>query len=263
MGKFNPFFLIADFYFFTLMKPRRILLFIFFFALISESNAQLFRLRRRISQEDVERKVGIARIVVEAKPVKGTPIGDIANFPEFFGSKSNQIKYQRQSLISKLPPTTGDSLREVTSDSMAVYLRQNLYDWDATGENKEVVRRKKNAIHDLPSEDFKKYLSDSLLDEAIDVSCVWYFSENKTELLFKPELQLKISFFDKKGASRPPLETVLKNEEIQCAHFNEAYGMTYDFRKGINVRDIEDGGIAGNVVTDVYLQALKKLLARK
>jgi hypothetical protein len=245
------------------MKPQLLTFFLFSFLLSTLAEAQIFRLRKRISEEDVERRVGVAKIVLEARAAKGTPIGDVANFPVFFGERSNQIKYQRQSLIGKLPPTAGDSIREVTSDSMAVYLRQNLYDWDITGENREVVRRKKNSIHDLPNEDYKKYLSDSLLDEAIDLSCIWYFTEDKSVSLFRPEIQMKVSFFDRKGACRPALETVLKAEEIQCEHFNEAYGFTYNFRKGIPVKDIQEGGIAGNVVTDVYLQALKKLLAKK
>lgn len=245
------------------MKPRLIFLYILLFSLISSLDAQIFRLRKRISEEDVERKIGVAKIVVEAKPVKGTPISDIANFPEFFGERSNQIKYQRQSLIGKLPPTAGDSLREVTSDSMAVYLRQNLYDWDITGENRDLVRRMKNSIHDLPNENYQKYLTDSLLDEAMDLSCIWFFTEEKSSSLFKPEIHIKASFYDSKGACRPGLESVLKAEEIACAHFNEAYGYSYDFKKGISRKDIEGGGIAGNVVTDVYLQALKKLLAKK
>jgi len=245
------------------MKPYQISLVLFFLFLAYQVDAQVFRLRKRISEESVERRIGVARIVVEAKPVKGTPIADVANFPEFFGGKSNQIRYQRQSLIGKLPPTTGDSLRELTSDSLAVYLRQNLYDWDATGENKELVRRKKNSIHDLPVEDYRRFLNDSLLDEAIDVSCIWYFVENKADNLFQPELQMKVSFVDRKGGSRPALESILKASEIKCSHFNEAYGYTYNFNKGISKSDIDDGGIAGNVVADVYLQALKKLLAKK
>jgi hypothetical protein len=245
------------------MKPRQLFLFFLLFSMFSTLEAQIFRLRKRISEEDVERKIGVAKIVVEAKPVKGTPISDIANFPEFFGEKSNQIKYQRQSLIGKLPPTAGDSLRELTSDSMAVYLRQNLYDWDITGENRDLVRRKKNSIHDLPNENYQKYLTDSLLDEAVDLSCTWFFTEDKTSSLFRPEIQIKVNFYDRKGACRPGLETILKPEEIVCLHFNEAYGITYDFKKGISRKDIEGGGIAGNVVTDVYLQALKKLLAKK
>lgn len=245
------------------MKPRHLLLFLLLFSMFSTLDAQIFRLRKRLSEEDVERKIGVAKIVVEAKPVKGTPISDIANFPEFFGERSNLIKYPRQSLIGKLPPTAGDSLREVTSDSMAVYLRQNLYDWDITGENREVVRRKKNSIHDLPNENYQKYLTDTLLNEAVDLSCIWYFVEDKGTGLFRPEINMKASFYDLKGACRPGLEIILKPEDIVCAHFNEAYGYTYDFKKGISRKDIEGGGIAGNVVTDVYLQALKKLLAKK
>ena len=245
------------------MKPRLYFSVFLLFFIYNSAESQIFRLRKRISEEDVERRIGVARIVLEARAAKGTPIGDVANFPEFFGTKSNQVKYQRQSLIGKLPPTAGDSIREVTSDSMAVFLRQNLYDWDITGENREVVRRRKNSIHDLPSEDYKKYLADSLLDEAIDLSCIWFFSEDKSTSLFKPEIQMKVSFVDRKGPCRPSLEAVLKPEEIQCDHFNEAYGFTYNLKKGIPVKDIQDGGIAGNVVTDVYLQALKKLLAKK
>lgn len=146
---------------------------------------------------------------------------------------------------------------------MAVYLKQNLYDWDITGDSRQIVRTRKNAIHDLPSEDFRQYLADTLLDEAIDLSCVWYFSENKADNLFRPELQMKVSFFDVKGASRPPMEVFLKADEIQCEHFKEAFGYSYNFNKGISQKEIRDGGIAGNVVTDVYLQALKKLLAKK
>ncbi len=262
-GKIQTFYFDCNIQLHYPMNQRHTLLFILLFFIVAESSAQLFRIRKRISEEDVERKVGVARIVVEAKPAKGTPIADIANFPEFFGEKSNQLKYQRQSIIKKLPPTTGDSLREVTSDSMAVYLRQNLYDWDITGEGRQIVRTKKNSIHDLPSEDFKQYLADTLLDEAIDLSCIWYFTENKADNLFKPELQMKMQFYDLKGASRPPVEAVLKADEIQCAHFKDAYGYSYNFNKGISLKEFRDGGIAGNVVTDVYLQALKKLLAKK
>lgn len=263
LGIFNPFFLIAPDYFLTLMQARYLISFFLLLFIVSGSQAQLFRLRKKVNEEDVERRVGIARIKLEARPPKGTSIADIASFPEFFGERSGQIKYQKQSLIRKLPPTTGDSLREVTSDSLALYLRQNLYDWDATGENRESVRKKKNNIHDLPNEDFQKYLSDSLLDEAIDIACLWYFSEDKSSGLFRPEVQMKVSFFDKNGPSRPAMEAVLAASDMQCAHFYEAYGTGYDFSKGITSKEAGEGGIAGNVVVDVYLQALKKLLARK
>lgn|GEM_PF-6179876 len=263
MGKFIPFFLIAPDYFFTLMQTRLTLILFLLLGTCLENQAQIFRLRKRVNEEDVERRVGIARIKLEAKPPKGTAIADIASFPAFFGEKSDEIRYQRQSIISKLPPTTGDSLREVTSDSLAMFLRQNLYDWDVSGDNRDAVRRKKNSIHGLPNEDYQKFLADSTLDEAVDISCLWVFTENKEQQLFKPEIQMKAAFYDNKGPSRPPLELVMGAVDIQCAHFNEAYGYTYDFGKGIPRTAIEDGGIAGNVVVDVYLQALKKLLAKK
>lgn len=263
MGKLNDFFLIAPEYFFTLMQTRLTLSLFLLLFIGYESQAQIFRLRKKVNEEDVERRVGIARIKLEAKPPKGTAIADVANFPVFFGERSDQIRYQKQTLIGKLPPTTGDSLREVTSDSLAIFLRQNLYDWDATGEYKESVRRKKNSIHDLPNEDYQRYLTDSTLDEVIDISCLWFFTENKETQLFQPEIQFKASFYDKKGPSRPPLELVMTGAEIRCDHFNEAYGTSFDLKKGISKNDIEDGGIAGNVIVDVYLQALKKLLAKK
>jgi hypothetical protein len=263
LGKFNPFFLIATFYFFTLMQTRFTLPLFLFLVFCFDSQAQIFRLRKKVNEEDVERRVGIARIKIEARPPKGTAIADVANFPEFFGERSNLVRYQKQNLISKLPPTTGDSLREVTSDSLALFLLQNLYDWDVSGDNRQEVRRKKNSIHDLPNEDYQKFLNDSTLDEAVDISCFWVFTEMKDQKLFKPEIQMKATFFDKKGASRPPLEVVMEPNEIQCAHFNETYGNSYDFNKGIPLNAVEEGGIAGNVVVDVYLQALKKLLAKK
>jgi len=248
---------------FTRMNLRTLLFILLLPFTVSTVSGQLFKLRKRVNEEDVERHIGIARIKVEAKPVKGTPIAEIANFPAFFGEKSDQLRYARQSIISKLPPSTGDSLREVTSDSMAVYLRQNLYDWDATGENRNSVRRKKNSIHDLPNEDYQKFLADSVLDEAIDISCYWYFIENKSEQTFQPEVHMKASFFDKVGASRPPIETTLSAQDLQTAHFKEAYGYALNLNKGISSKEIENGGIAGNIVADVYLQALKKLLAKK
>ena len=263
IGKIHSFFFDCIVYFFTLMQTRFYLLLLFFAGLCLESQAQIFRLRKKVNEEDVERRVGIVRIKIEARPPKGTPIADIANFPDFFGEKSNQIRYQKQSITGKLPPTTGDSLREVTSDSLALFLRQNLYDWDATGATKEGVRQKKNNIQDLPNEDYKKYLGESTLDEAIDVSCSWVFTEDKDQQLFKPEIQMKAVFYDKNGASRPPLETILPVGDIQCAHFNEAYGSNYNFSKGLSRKEVLEGGIAGNVVADVYLQALKKLLAKK
>jgi hypothetical protein len=55
---------------------------------VSTVSGQLFKLRKRVNEEDVERHIGIARIKVEAKPVKGTPIAEITNFPAFFGEKS-------------------------------------------------------------------------------------------------------------------------------------------------------------------------------
>lgn len=263
LGKFIPFFLLAPDYFFTLMQTRFTLTLFFLLFIGLESQAQIFRLRKRVNEEDIERRVGIARIKLEAKPPKGTAIADIASFPDFFGEKSDEIRYQRQSIISKLPPTTGDSLREVTSDSLAMFLRQNLYDWDVSGDNRDAVRRKKNSIHGLPNEDYQKFLADSTLDEAVEISCIWTFAENKEQQLFKPEIQMKAAFFDKKGPSRPPLELVLTAGDIQCSHFNEAYGYTYDLSKGIPRSAADEGGIAGNVVVDVYLQALKKLLAKK
>lgn len=263
MGIFIPFFLLAPDYFITLMQTRFTLVLFFLFSICLENQAQIFRLRKKVNEEDVERRVGIARIKLEAKPPKGTAIADIAAFPVFFGEKSNEIRYQRRSIISKLPPTTGDSLREVTSDSLAMFLRQNLYDWDVSGDNRDAVRRKKNSIHDLPNEDYQKFLADSTLDEAIDISCVWVFAENKQQQVFRPEIQMKAAFYDKKGPSRPPLELMLTGADIQCAHFNESYGYTYDFSKGIPKSAADEGGIAGNVVVDVYLQALKKLLAKK
>jgi hypothetical protein len=221
-----------------------------------------------LAQEETSKKsdkrIGIARIQIFASPAKGTPIADIANLPLFFGSNSDFIVYhKKRKLRDQLPPTTGDSIREMTSDSLAIYLKQSLYSMAGYGDAGGNSGGKRNMIHDLPSENPQKVAVDSIFDEAIDIGCFWTFSETTDKKGFIPSVMMKMEIYDKTGRPRPEKRVMLEPSEIKTAHFKEAYGVEYDFMKGISISVLEEGGVMGNVIADVYLQALNKLLAKR
>lgn len=216
------------------------------------------------SNKKTDKRIGIARIQIFASPAKGTPIADIANLPLFFGSNSDFIVYQKKrKLRDQLPPTTGDSIREITSDSLAIYMKQSLYSMAGYGDAGGNSRGKRNMIHDLPTENPQKVALDSIFDEAIDIGCFWTFAETPDKQGFIPSVMMKMEVYDKTGQVRPQKSITLAPSEIKTAHFKEAYGVEYDFVKGISIKVLEDGGIMGNVIADVYLQALNKLLAKR
>jgi hypothetical protein len=210
-----------------------------------------------------EKRIGVARIQIFASPAKGTPIADIANLPLFFGSNSDYIKYHKKAFNSQLPPTTGDSIQEMTSDTLAVYFKQDMWSmsgYDDAGGNS---RAKRNMIHDLPTENPQKLAVDSVFDEAIDIGCFWTFTETADKKAFVPTVMMKMEIYDRSGQARPEKSVTLLPHEIKTTHFRDSYGVDYDFVKGIQVKVLEDGGIMGNVIADVYLQALNKLLAKR
>ena len=242
------------------MKINIVLSFFLIFALSKNSNSQ--------DKDDAKKsanakRIGIARIQIFASPAKGTPIADIANLPLFFGSNSDFIKYKKRSFNSQLPPTTGDTIREITSDIIAVYFQQDLWSMSGYGDAGGNSRGKRNMIHDLPTENPQKVAVDSIFDEAIDIGCFWTFVETPDKMAFIPSILMKMEVYDRTGQARPEIVATLSPQEIQTKHFKDSYGVEYDFVKGIPLQVLEDGGIMGNVIADVYLQALNKLLAKR
>lgn len=209
-----------------------------------------------------ENRIGIARIQVFASP-KGTPISEVARLPLFFGASSEYIQYKRKNLRNQFPPTTGDTIREITSDSLAIFFKQDMYafaGYDDAGGNTDA---KRNMIHDLPTENPMKLAADSILDEAIDIGCFWTFTETPDRKRFIPSILMKMEIYDRKGHTRPEISVNLNPGDIRTAHFREKYGVDYDFVAGIPVETLREGGILGNVIADVYLQALNQLLAKR
>jgi hypothetical protein len=210
-------------------------------------------------------RIGVARIQIFAAPGKGRSLADIANnnVPVFFGENSDFIKYRAQGLLNQAPPTTGDSIQELTSDSLAVYFKRDLWSmsgYDDVGGNS---RGKRNMIHDLPTENPQKLAVDSIFDEAIDIACQWTFTDNADKTAYIVSVTMKMEIYDRSGQARPERKVTLEPQEIKTAHFKAAYNVDYDFAKGIPVKEVEKGGILGNVIADVYLQALNKLLAKR
>jgi hypothetical protein len=210
-----------------------------------------------------EKRIGIARIQIFASPAKGTSISEIANMPVFFGPRSEEITYNKKiKFADQVPPTTGDSIRDLTSDSLAVYFKTDLYSMSGYGDVGGTSKGKRNMIHDLPTENPQKLATDTVFDEAIDIACYWTFVHNEDRSGYIPTVIMKMEIYDKTGQARPEKSITLLPNEISTAHFGKRYGLDYDFVKGIKTKEIEKGGIAGNVIADVYLQALNKLLAK-
>jgi hypothetical protein len=221
--------------------------------------------KKALLEEKVMRRIGVARIQIFAAPGKGRSLADIANnnIPIFFGENSDFIKYRDQGLLNQAPPTTGDSIQELTSDSLAVYFKQDLWSmsgYDDAGGNK---RGKRNMIHDLPAENPQKLAVDSIFDEAIDIACHWTFSDTPDKTGYIVSVAMKMEIYDRSGQPQPERKITLEPQEIKTTHFKDAYGVSYDFVKGIPAKELEKGGILGNVIADVYLQALNKLLAKR
>ncbi len=210
-----------------------------------------------------EKRIGVARIQIFASPAKGTSISEIANMPLFFGPNSEEITYNKKlKFDDQLPPTTGDSIRDLTSDSLAVFFKTDLYSMSGYGDVGGTSKGKRNMIHDLPTENPQKLAADTIFDEAIDIACYWTFVHNKDRSGYIPTVMMKMEIYDVSGQARPEKSVTLLPNEIATAHFEKKYGIKYDFVKGINTNEIEKGGIAGNVIADVYLQALNKLLGK-
>lgn len=211
-----------------------------------------------------QKRIGIARIQIFASPPKGTPIAEATRMPVFFGAKSEVYKYKKRTLLEQFPPTVGDSIRDLTSDSLAVYFKRDLYTMSGYGDKGGNSREKRNTIHNLPTENPQKMAVDTIFHEAIDIACYWSFAHSKVEPdKYIPTISLKMEIYDLSGQAQPEKQITLLPNEIVTSHFSKEYGVTYDFVKGVSPKDIQDGGIIGNVVVDVYLQALNKLLGKK
>jgi hypothetical protein len=206
-----------------------------------------------------QKRIGIARIQIFASPSKNIPLSEINNLPLFFGEKSDNINYFKR---KGYPPTTGDSIRDFTADSLAIFYNQDLTTmsgYDDAGGNK---KKRRNYIHDLPTENPQKMAVDSIFDESIDIACFWTFVQTPDKTAMIPSVSMKMEVYDRSGQAQPERSVSLAASEIKTSHFKDHYGIEYDFIKGIKVAELADGGILGNVVADVYLQALNKLLGK-
>lgn len=214
-------------------------------------------------QSENQKRIGIARIQIFASPVKGTPIAKVAKMPLFFGEKSEVYKYKKRKVVDQMPPSVGDTIRDITSDSLAVYLKRDLYTMSGYGDKGGNSIAKRNQIHGLPTENPQKMAVDTVFHEAIDIACYWTFEQStKDPDRYIPSVQIKMEVYDGSGQSQPEKTATLLPNEIKTSHFENEYGVSYDFVKGISTKEISDGGIVGNVVVDVYLQALNKLLGK-
>ena len=211
-----------------------------------------------------EKRTGIARIQIFASPAKGISIADIAGMPLFFGKRSETITYRKRTALSdQLPPTTGEYIRDISSDSLAIYFKTDIFTMSGYGDITGSSKGKRNMIHDLPTENPQKLAVDTIFDEAIDIGCYWTFEHNAERNGYVPNIMLKMEIYDKSGQARPEKIVALNAKQIETRHFKDLYGVEYNFVKGLKSSDLEDGGIAGSVVADVYLQALNKLLEKK
>lgn len=206
-----------------------------------------------------QKTLGIARIQIFASPAKGTSVVDVANMPLFFGAKSDELRYKNKKFLDQLPPSTGDSIRDLTSDSLAVFMKQDITTMSGYGDKGGNSKGKRNMIHDLPTENPQKMAVDGIFDEAIDIGCFWTFVATPNKDKFIPTVMLKLEIYDKTGQAKSEKSITLSAADVSTKHFKKKYGVEYDFVKGIDKKDLEDGGIAGNVIADVYLQALTRL----
>jgi hypothetical protein len=244
------------------MRSKHTLYWFFILAFFNVDFIQAQDEKKGAKQEKQERRIGIARIQILASAAKGTPIADIANMPPCFGEKSDFIVYKKKGR-NQIPPTTGDTIREITSDSIAVYLKKDLYSMSGYGDAGNTKRGKRNMIHDLPTDDPQKLAVDSTFDESIDIMCFWTFAETVDKKSFIPSVSIKMDIYDRTGQVASTKSVNLPVAEIKSSHFREAYDVNYDFAAGIPVSELAQGGVLGNVIADVYLQALNKLLAKK
>ncbi len=213
------------------------------------------------TEESAEQKrIGIARIQIFASAARGISIGESAKLPSFFGDKSDFISYFKR---KGYPPTTGDTIRDFTADSLAIYFNQDLTTMSGYDDAGDSRPRRKNYIHDLPTENAQKMAVDSIFDEAVDISCFWSFAHSSDKTSLIPTVQMKMDIFDRSGVAKSEKTVTLEPADIVTAHFKEKYGIEYDFVKGVKISEIADGGILGNVIADVYLQALNKMLNKK
>lgn len=241
---------------------RNSFLFLFFLSLTWFTPTFAQKKKAKESGEN-QKRIGIARIQIFASPVKGTSIAEVAKMPVFFGSKSDEYKYKKRKVVDQLPPTVGDTIRDITSDSLAVFLKRDLYTMSGYGDKGGNTLKKGNQIHDLPTENPQKMAVDTVFHEAIDIACYWTFAHSPLDpSKYVPTILMKMEVYDQSGQAQPERSISLKPEEIKTSHFKEEYGVNYDFVKGISTKEIADGGIVGNVVVDVYLQALNKLLGK-
>lgn len=245
-------------------EVMRINSFLFIFILwCGVFSATLAQKRNDSKPTDGQKRIGIARIQIFASPVKGTPITEVSKMPLFFGEQSDVYKYKKRKVVDQMPPTVGDTIRDLTSDSIAVYLKRDLYTMSGYDDKGGNSLAKRNMIHDLPTENPQKMAVDTVFHEAIDISCHWTFAHSTKEPdRYIPSIQIKMEIFDISGQAQPEKSASLQPSEIKTSHFKDEYGVEYDFVKGITPKEIADGGIVGNVVVDVYLQALNKLLGK-
>jgi hypothetical protein len=236
-------------------RHLRVSILVYFFYSFSQVQAQKAA-REAINPDSL---MTVSKVMVYANAGKGYTMAEAMNLPDFFGKSSQNYIYKNQKITMQRPPRTIDTIMDITNVILAEILGL-VCDPQPLPSSIKYKPIYKNQIYGLPNVRREESLKLEPYLKTAEVDCKWVF--NKVGDRYIPTISLKVDIYGKNSTHIKTFSTEMKPEEVKTDHMKSEHGMQFDFVKGFSKSDLEEG-VPGNIVVDVYTQALLKLFPAK
>ena len=201
----------------------------------------------------------VSKVMVYANAGKGYTMAEAMSLPDFFGKASQSYIYKNQKITMQRPPRTIDTIMDITNVSLAE-ITGLVCDPQPLPTSIKYKPVYKNQIFGLPNVRRDESLMLEPYLQTAEVDCKWVF--NKVADRYVPTVTMRVDIFGKNSTLINTYTTELKPEEVKTNHMKSEHGMQFDFIRGFSKSDLEEG-VPGNIIVDVYTQALIKLFPAK
>lgn len=222
-----------------------------------DSIGQKAKKRKKLPDINEDSLITLSKISVFATPGKGIPLAEVLTLPPFFAEATTEYYYTRLGLTSQLPPRTIDTLSVLSDNLVADYYGFYLEPQPLPSKLK-YSDLYKNTLPGLPNLRRDESLWLEKYAKKVEIECKFVFTHNELKN-FVPTVHMKIEVFGKNNVLEDKKQLVLNPEEIAYANWQEDYEVSLDLKKGFSKQDLEFG-LPGNIVLDIYTQALTRLL---
>lgn len=228
---------------------------IYFFIFISSIQSPAAAQGKKKIKVNPDSLMTVSKVMVFANAGKGYSMAEATQLPDFFGKASQVYVYKNQKVTMQRPPRTIDTIMDITNVSMS-QLTGLVCDPQPLPTSIKYKEVYKNQIYGLPNVRRDESLALEPYLRTVEVECKWIF--NKVNERYVPTVHFKVDVFGKNSTLLHTYNTTLLPNEVKTDHMQDVHGMSYDFVKGFTRSDLDEG-IPGNIVVDVYVQALSKL----